>query len=70
MLVLSRDINEEIVLPSLGVSIVIVGVGQNPQHPTQVKVGIRAPKEAPVFRLELWRRIQAEAAAGRSGGQD
>jgi carbon storage regulator CsrA len=56
MLVLSRKIGEEIVLPNRQVSIVVLGV-----QGTRVRLGIVAPPEEPVYRAELWKRkIEAE----------
>ena len=51
MLVLSRKIGEEIVMPIRGVNIVVLAI-----HGTRVRLGIEAPPEEPVHRAELWKR--------------
>lgn len=51
MLVLSRKIGEEIVLPNRGVNIVVLGV-----QGSRVRLGIEAPLDEPVYRAELWKR--------------
>lgn len=59
MLVLTRRIGESLVIGDDGdVTITILGV-----KGMQVKVGIEAPKNLPVHREEIFKRIQAE---GRS----
>jgi carbon storage regulator CsrA len=57
MLVLSRRLNETIVLPTVGITVHILGVKGN-----VVKVGIDAPPEVKILREEL---AQPEAEAGR-----
>ena len=57
MLVLSRRIGEEIVLPGCDVSIVVVQVSGN-----RVRLGVEAPPNTPVHRAEVWRRIHGEPA--------
>ena len=52
MLVLSRKIGEEIVLPESGVTIVVLGVSRK-----RVRLGIEAPPTATVHRAEVWQRI-------------
>ncbi len=52
MLVLSRKVGEEIVLPNCGVTVRIVAV-----HGKTVRLGIAAPSETPVHRGEVWQRI-------------
>lgn len=48
MLILSRRVNEQIVLPSVGVTIELLG-----QKGNATRVGVRAPKHLPVLRGEL-----------------
>ena len=48
MLVLTRKENEEIVFPTLGITIVILNSKNG-----KARVGIKAPTEAPVLRGEL-----------------
>lgn len=48
MLVLSRKINEEIVIPSLDIKLKIVGLSTG-----RVQVGIEAPREIQVTRPEV-----------------
>jgi carbon storage regulator len=52
MLVLSRKIGEEIVLPECGVTVSVLGVSSK-----RVRLGIEGPSDVRVFRAELWRRI-------------
>lgn len=58
MLVLSRKSNEEIVLPRLGIVFKVLEIRGD-----KVRIGIAAPSDIPVYRQEVWERIQAEAAA-------
>jgi carbon storage regulator len=48
MLVLSRRLNEKIVLPGLGVTIAVVAVRGH-----AVRLGIQAPPQVPVAREEV-----------------
>ena len=57
MLVLTRNIGESIVIQD-NIVISILGVDRG-----QVKVGIEAPREIPVHRIEVHRKIQAEKEA-------
>jgi carbon storage regulator len=52
MLVLSRKVGQQIVLPGCGVTISIVEV-----HGKRVRVGVIAPSTTPVHRSEYWERI-------------
>lgn len=54
MLVLTRNIGETLVIGD-NVKVVVLGVNRN-----QVRLGIEAPKETPVHRLEIWEKIQDE----------
>jgi carbon storage regulator CsrA len=62
MLVLSRRLNERIVLPGLGITIEVVAV-----KPGVVRLGIEAPPDVPVFREEVLDRSPVRAAALGSG---
>ncbi len=53
MLVLTRKQGEEIVIPSLDVTIRLVEIRGD-----KVRLGIEAPKEVTVHRKEVWDRIQ------------
>lgn len=55
MLVLSRHKDETIVLPELGISIVVVDIRSD-----KVRIGISAPKEVIVHRLEVQEAIERE----------
>ena len=55
MLVLSRKKNEQIVIGS-NVKIVVLGVRGN-----TIRLGIEAPPDVPIHRLEVAERIQAES---------
>ena len=54
MLVLSRLVGEEI---QIGDNIRIQVVAM---HEGKVRIGIEAPDEVPVHRLEVWKRIHEE----------
>jgi carbon storage regulator len=54
MLVLSRKIGEQIVLPEIGVSIAVLGIRGN-----RVRLGFEGPPNATVHRAEVWQRIVA-----------
>ena len=56
MLVLSRRIGEEIVMPSCQLSVKVLDVGAK-----SVRLGIVAPEQVPVHRKEIWDRIQSDA---------
>jgi carbon storage regulator len=53
MLVLSRRLNEKIVLPGLNVTIEVVSVRNG-----QVRIGIEAPPEVTILREELCQQRQ------------
>jgi carbon storage regulator len=59
MLVVTRKLGEQIVLPSCDVIVQVVSVSGN-----RVKLGINAPSDVPVHRKEVWCRISAEGDAG------
>jgi len=52
MLVLSRKIGEQVVLPDCGVTIEVVAVSGK-----RVRLGIAAPLDTPIHRNEIWQRI-------------
>jgi carbon storage regulator CsrA len=64
MLVLSRKIGEQIVLPECGVTIHVVAVGKK-----RVRLGIVAPSGAPVHRSEVWNRIVRANGHSPNGGE-
>lgn len=53
MLVLTRKLGEEIVIPSLDVTIRLVEIRGD-----KVRLGVEAPTEVAVHRREVWDRIQ------------
>jgi len=62
MLVLTRKVGEEIVLPNRGVTVGVVSV-----HGKQVRLGIAAPPETSVHREEVWQRIHQARESGHDG---
>ena len=60
MLILTRRIGESLKIGD-NVEVTILGVKGN-----QVRIGILAPKEVPVHRAEIYRRIRTEKE--RNGG--
>jgi len=62
MLVLSRKVGERILLPDLHVSITVLAVDGN-----TVRLGISAPVEIPVYREEIWNRIQQQTRPPKIG---
>ena len=61
MLVLSRKLNEEIVIPDLNITLRIVGMKTG-----RVQVGIDAPRDIRVTRPEISRGFLPSAAEGSS----
>ncbi len=55
MLVLSRKIGEQLILPEQGITIDVVDVGK-----ARVRLGITAPADVPVHRREVWDRVHDE----------
>jgi carbon storage regulator len=53
MLVLSRKLQEQIVIPGLNIRITVLSVGVN-----RVQLGIEAPRDIQVTRPELSRTVQ------------
>jgi carbon storage regulator len=62
MLVLTRKIGQQIVLPEYGVTIEVLNVGKN-----QIRLGITAPADVPVYRSEVWDRIHRQHESLRGG---
>jgi carbon storage regulator len=60
MLVLSRKIGQQIVLPESGVNIAVLGV-----RGRRVQLGIDAPTTARVHRAEVWEQILAGSEPAR-----
>ena len=59
MLVLSRKIGEQVLVPELGIYITILSVGTN-----RVQLGIEAPREIQITRPEANRRPDSYCEAG------
>lgn len=57
MLVLSRKVSEQIVVPNQGITFTILEI-----RGERVRLGITAPENVGVFRHEVWERIQASTA--------
>ena len=56
MLILTRRIGEQLVIgDDANVTVTVLGVKGN-----QVRIGVDAPKETPVHRMEIHNKIQAE----------
>lgn len=55
MLVLSRHVNETIVIPQYGIEICLVDIRND-----KARIGIQAPREIDVHRREVWDAIQRE----------
>ena len=62
MLVLSRRLNEKIVLPGLGITIQVLDIRRG-----TVRLGIEAPPDVSVLREELAGRPRAEAGPKEAG---
>lgn len=60
MLVLSRKVNEEIVIGN-GIRVKVIGVSGN-----QIRLGIIAPREVPVHREEVYRMLAEFQTEDRS----
>jgi carbon storage regulator len=64
MLVLTRKIGQQIVLPGCGVTINVINSDKN-----RVRLGIAAPANVPVHRRELWERICHQSEDPASGNE-
>ena len=64
MLVLTRKIGQQIVLPGYGVTIDVVGLTKG-----QVRIGIEAPADVEVYRSEILDRIDRQRQS-QQGGKD
>ena len=62
MLILTRAIGQRLMIGD-DVTVTILGVKGN-----QVRLGVRAPKQLPVHREEIWLRIQNEKADDKGEG--
>ncbi|BET98131.1 carbon storage regulator CsrA [Xenorhabdus taiwanensis] len=54
MLILTRRRQEKIIIGD-DIEVVILGINGN-----QIKIGVKAPKDTPVHREEIYQRIQQE----------
>ena len=64
MLILTRKSGESILIGD-DIEIVITSIDQN-----KVKVGINSPSHIPIYRAELYRKIQEENRGAASIGKD
>lgn len=62
MLVLSRKPRQQIVIPSLGITLTVLRVGSG-----RVQIGIEAPREIQISRPDAIRRDDAEDDARQDG---
>jgi|TARA_B110000495_G_C22894540_1_gene521851 carbon storage regulator len=62
MLILTRRVGESLIIND-DIVINILGVQGN-----QIRIGIKAPKEIPVHREEIYNRIQSEKAVDKTIG--
>jgi carbon storage regulator len=68
MLILSREVDESVVIGGLNgitpmIKVMIVRAGD------RVRLGIEAPADVTVHRLEVWERIQAENRRAKSAAK-
>lgn len=64
MLILTRKTGESILIGD-DIQVVITSIDQN-----RVRVGIKSPKHIPIYREELYRKIQEENRSAASIGKD
>ena len=60
MLVFTRKIGQQVVLPEQGITIDVVDIGK-----TRVRLGISAPADIPVHRREVWDRAHGTGSGRR-----
>jgi carbon storage regulator len=58
MLVLSRECGEKIVFPGLGVTLTVLEICGE-----KARLGISAPADLAIHRLEVWQRLRERRAA-------
>lgn len=58
MLVLSRKVKEEIIMPQYGIILTVLEVRGD-----RVRIGISAPPDVEVHRREVWERMQQNTTA-------
>lgn len=64
MLVLTRKIGQDILVPEIGIVFRILEI-----HEGKVRVGISAPEDIQVHRAEVWQRLGSDQAATPVVGQ-
>jgi carbon storage regulator len=62
MLILTRRVGETLNIGN-DVTVTVLGIKGN-----QIRLGVSAPKDVPVHREEIYRRIQAEETSGQRSG--
>jgi carbon storage regulator len=55
VLILTRKLDERILVPQCGLSITVIAV-----HGKTVQLGFSAPAEIEIFREEIWERIREQ----------
>ena len=65
MLVLSRRIGEQIVLPDQGVTVTLISVSGR-----RARLGITGPRQTAVHRGEVWNRIQSHETPAAGSHDD
>lgn len=60
MLVITRRIGEEVVVPQCNLVVKVVGV-----RGAKVRLGISAPATLEVHRREVWQRLRGESTTGK-----
>jgi carbon storage regulator len=61
MLVLTRKCGEKIIVPEQKIIITVLEV-----RGEQVRLGISAPEDIPIYRQEIWLRMNGQADASRA----
>jgi carbon storage regulator len=62
MLVLTRKVGEQLVVPEIDLTFTILEVRGD-----RVRLGVAAPSDVQVHRREVWARIQADSSARSAG---